>query len=178
MKLDDGEYVVYVVRKHPIVFAGKLLFVLLGALLPAVVIRYMPQQIVALFSTSQTAELMAFAYVLWLLFLWVSLFVMWTYYYLNVLVITNEHVIDVRQGGLFSRELSSARLEKIQDVTVNTEGLIETIFHIGTITIETAGEEENLVIEQAANPERAREAIMNAHSNAAEGKASTAPDSV
>ncbi len=169
MRFDEGEDLIYVVRKHWLVFVGNVLIIIFGAVLPLIVLRLLPGGILSSLSLQNAAELLAFLYILWLLFLWQMFFILWTTYYLNVVVVTNQHIIDIRQGGLFSRELTTARLEKVQDVTIDTEGLLQTIFRMGDLTIETAGESENIKITQAADPERARKAILNAHSGAAEG---------
>ena len=169
MRFDEGEDLIYVVRKHWLVFAGNVLVIAFGAILPIIVLRLLPGGVLSALSLQNAAELLAFLYVLWLLFLWQMFFILWTTYYLNVVVVTNQHIIDIRQGGLFSRELTTARLEKVKDVTIDTEGLLQTIFRMGNLTIETAGESENIKITQAADPERARKAILGAHSGAAGG---------
>ena len=163
MRFDDGEQSLYVIRKHWIVFFGNVLLIAISAVLPALIMRFIPNAVWSNISLARVGPLIAFAYFMWLLFLWIALAVTWTMYYLNVWIVTNTRVIDIHQKGLFSRELLTARLEKIQDVTIDTEGLLQTIFGFGTITIETAGEDDNFIITNATHPEEARKNIMGAH---------------
>lgn len=70
------------------------------------------------------------------------LLLMWMDYYLDMWIITNERIIDIEQHGLFNREISEIPLHRVQDVTIQVRGIIETLLGFGTIRIQTAGERE------------------------------------
>ncbi|MFH1620654.1 MAG: PH domain-containing protein [Patescibacteria group bacterium] len=57
----------------------------------------------------------------------------------DVLIVTNFRIIDVDQKGLLARTVSEASLSSVQDVSWSRQGLIQTIFKIGTVTVQTAG---------------------------------------
>ena len=57
----------------------------------------------------------------------------------DVLIISSLRVVDVDQRGLFSRIVSEAPIANIQDVSWQKKGLVEVIFRMGTVTIQTAG---------------------------------------
>ena len=164
MTFNEGEEELYVVRKHWLIFAASVIMVAIGAVLPYLLLKAMPLSVwLAGVPTSVAGPALAFGYLSWLLLLWISLFYAWTLYYLNVWIVTNQRIIDIHQRGLFSRELLTAELERVQDVTVDTEGLLQTFFNYGTLTIHTAGEGSNFTITNAARPVVAREAIMAGH---------------
>ena len=91
-----------------------------------------------------------------------------TEYYLDVLVITSKRIIHADQKSLFSRNTSTLELEKIQDVTVEVDGFLETILGFGTVRIQTAGEMKDFVLHQAHHPETVKEEILTAQSNVKE----------
>lgn len=101
-----------------------------------------------------------FGYSLWLLILWIMFFMEWTDYYLDLWVITNKRIIDAEQKGFFHREVTSFLYGQIQDITVETRGLIETFFKFGTLHIQTAGHNREIVIRDAHHPEEARSLIL------------------
>lgn len=70
----------------------------------------------------------------------------------NKLVITNEHIVDIRQIGIFNRTVSTLRLEDIQDVTAKVHGPTQTIFQYGTLNIQTAGSRANFILNYIAEP--------------------------
>ena len=70
----------------------------------------------------------------------------------NKVVVTNRHIVDIDQIGLFNRTVSTLRLEEIQDISAAVKGPIQTSFQYGTIIVQTAGERENFVFDYVPNP--------------------------
>lgn len=71
---------------------------------------------------------------------------------LNTLLITNERVIHILQRGFFTRTVSEARHETVTDVRFRVHGVVQTIFGLGAIEVQTAGEGENLRLEGVRRP--------------------------
>ncbi len=169
MRFDDGEKMVLVIRKHWLLFVGALFVIGVFAVLPYVILHLIPVRVLSGLPAAVAGPTVAFFYIIWLLILWVVLFAYWTNYYLNIWVVTDRRIIDIVQNGLFSRELITARLEKVQDVTVEIEGVLQTIFNYGTLVIHTADDMTNIVITNASRPNRARDKILAAHAALIEG---------
>ena len=83
--------------------------------------------------------------------LWYSVrvFVGW---YCQILVVTNQRVVCVRQQGLFDRSVSGLNLQSIQDVSYRIRGIFSTIARVGTVTILGAGSGTVIVFPQLRNP--------------------------
>lgn len=103
---------------------------------------------------------------LWLLFSWLVLFMMWTHNYLDMLIVTNKRVIDIEQRALFSRHTSSLHFEQMEDITVETKGVIATMLGYGDIFIQTAGEAREISIRAIPNPEEVRRVISSLYQQA------------
>jgi uncharacterized membrane protein YdbT with pleckstrin-like domain len=69
-------------------------------------------------------------------------------------------VIDIEQKGFFHREVTSFSFRQIQDITVETKGLIQTFFKFGTLHIQTAGHDRDILINSAENPEEVRTLVL------------------
>ncbi len=67
-------------------------------------------------------------------------------------IITNQHIVDIDQLGIFNRRESTLRLEEIQDIRATINGPLQTILHYGTIVIQTAGKQENFVFDFIPSP--------------------------
>ena len=80
-----------------------------------------------------------YLYTLWLLLLWMMYSNFWTDYYLDLWAITNRRVILIDQRGFFRRFISSFRLERLQDMNMEINGIIPTLLDYGTIEAQTAG---------------------------------------
>jgi membrane protein YdbS with pleckstrin-like domain len=158
IELEDGEYIVTKVRKHwwrifcwgfgmgTLAIFPLILLVLFGALISSE-------------SSSGYIYIVGFLYTVWLTILWVLFFVEWTDYYLDVWVITNRRVIDIDHIGLFSRDVSTVRLEDIEDITTELHGVLAITLKFGTITLQTAGSKNEFYLLNATDPEMARKVI-------------------
>jgi uncharacterized membrane protein YdbT with pleckstrin-like domain len=87
---------------------------------------------------------------------------LWTDYYLDVWIVTNRRVIDVEQRGLFSREIATMQLSKIQDITTEVKGFLPTLIGFGDVHVQTAGLEREFVIRGVPHPHKTREMIESA----------------
>lgn len=155
-----------VVRRHYLVMIPAVLLAIFVALVPLILERlilsgFLPFSSVLIDPvTIFVREWGTFVYSLWLLVVWVTFFVEWTDYYLDLWIITNKRIIDVQQIGFFHREVTSFSYDRIQDITIETRGVIETLLKFGTLHIQTAGHNREIIIKDAYHPEDARSLIL------------------
>lgn len=71
--------------------------------------------------------------------------------------LTNHRLI--REEGLLGREIRSIGLEKVQDITVSYS-LFGRLLRYGTLKVETAGEQGQMVLENIPNPEQVAEELQ------------------
>lgn len=102
----------------------------------------------------------------WLLILWSIFFIIWTNYYLDVWIVTDQRIIDIEQITLFNRVVSEFRLDRVQDVTIKVNGLIATLLDFGDIHVQTAGEMEKFLIKGVPKPYVVKDKIIKEHDRA------------
>jgi hypothetical protein len=165
IKLENNERELLVVRRHWFVFIVQAISLAFAALFPLIgfgilsilkTITFTPEV------STTVGHLLAIAYVVWLLILWIVFFVMWTNYYLDMLILTDSKVIRVEQRALFSREMSTFRLDRLQDITIEVHGIIPTFLNFGTLRIQTAGEMEEFLIRGIPHPYEVKNSILQA----------------
>lgn len=77
------------------------------------------------------------------------------------LILTNQKVVLIQYNSLISRKVSQLNISEVEDVNVSQPSIFDRIFKSGTITIETAGEQNNYVLSQMEKPyEFARKTIQ------------------
>ncbi|KKW10453.1 MAG: hypothetical protein UY50_C0034G0010 [Parcubacteria group bacterium GW2011_GWA2_49_9] len=166
VKLEDGEEILYIARRHWFLFFSETFFLLLFAVLPLILV-FIPasafnEVFSALHVTNYGAPLFTFFWSLWLMLLWMLFALLWTNYYLDIWILTNHRIIDIEQLGLFNRHVSSFRYNQIQDATVKVSGLVETVIGFGTVEIHTASN-ESFKFKGVAKPNEVKERIMSEH---------------
>ena len=112
------------------------------------------------FSNPIFQTLFAFLRNLFFIFTWIIFFIIWIDYYFDVWIVTNQRIVNIEQQGLFARETSELRLEKIQDVTTDVNGIIPTFLNYGNIEVQTAGEQEKFIFKNIPDPYAVKDLIM------------------
>lgn len=166
IKFEEGEEIIKIVRRHYFVILPTITFLVLCAVAPIIIIQIALSDLFqfddALKNSIQNfiSEWKVFGFSIWLLILWVVFFIEWTDYYLDIWILTDRRILDVEQKGFFNREVTSLSYHRIQDITVETRGLIETLFKFGTLHVQTAGSSREIVIRDAHYPEEARSLMI------------------
>lgn len=163
MILNDGEQVLLEVRKHWFLLFARTWFLPLLAVLPMVGFL-----VIALSDikfpfevTMDRVWLTVFLYAIWLLILWHVAFIFWTDYYLDAWFVTPERIIDIDQKGVFAREISSTRFERVQDVTTDVSGVFATLLNFGTMTVQSAGDVREFYMRGAREPYKCKDIILD-----------------
>jgi uncharacterized membrane protein YdbT with pleckstrin-like domain len=152
----EGEKVVLLLRRHPFVILIKLAFFLLLILVPIIIGGLFAKFIY----THNFISLFSFLTSVWYLLIWSGIFYALTMYTLDVWVVTNRRIIDSTQHGFFNRKVSELRLGRIQDISVETRGLIQTVLGFGDLRVQTAGTEEKFNFRQIPSPIKVKDEIM------------------
>ena len=143
----EGEEVLLVFRKHPVVMRKGLIlasFCLLLGTLPSLI-----KPVYSLFIEGILAGLVvgAILYSPW----WIS----WFY---TVFIVTDHRFIQITQKGLFHRSVVDISINQIQMVNYEVNGLQETLLGFGTIIIQTYM--GDLIIHDVHHPAKTQQAIL------------------
>ena len=87
------------------------------------------------------------------LFLLLFFFNAWIDQHLDLWIITDRRVVDVDQRGILSRVVSVHRIERIQDMAVETNGIMPNLLKYGNLHIQTAGEQRRFIFENIPHPQ-------------------------
>ncbi|MGB9707148.1 MAG: PH domain-containing protein [Microgenomates group bacterium] len=133
---EDGEEVVLILRAHPItqifwVLNGFILFITL-----LILNFFFPK----LFNFYQIFFLNLFFLGIILSYCWFN-FLNW---FFNVGIITNKKIVDIDFYGVIYKEVTMAKLNKVEDITSKTGGYIQSLFNFGNVFVQTAGTEVNI----------------------------------
>ena len=135
---DENEKIVLVLRQHLVTqLKGTLSLILTAIFIPVLLsasgfFNTLPTQYrfaAAIFGISLILGLFTRAFLLW---------------FFNVYVITDERIIDVDFNSMIYKNISSAKIENIEDVTTRSMGPMASVFNYGDILIQTAGEKNRV----------------------------------
>lgn len=75
-------------------------------------------------------------------------------WFFNVYIVTDERIIDVDFYSLLYKNISSAKIDNIEDITAVTGGALGSIFNYGTIKIQTAAAVGEFEFEDVPHPDK------------------------
>jgi len=130
--LEEDEEILMVVREHPIVLVKKLLIILLMIVAPFL-LAYIP------FYNFLPERFNYALMLLWYLFIsgiTLETFVSWYY---DLIIITDERIIDVDFLNLIYKNITFTKIDNIEDVTYNVTGVVPSLLDYGNVLVQTAG---------------------------------------
>lgn len=147
------EKVLYYCLQHPMVFAPVVLICLISLIIPYFLIRLLDGR----------AEMIGLAIygVMLLGYIYYQYFT----YNNSESILSNERILSIDQLSFFQKRISEAELERIQDVSTSIKGVFPTFFRYGNVTIRTASNETQIVLENIADPFSVQQIIVQSMKN-------------
>jgi hypothetical protein len=144
---EDNEKIILMLRQHPIVNVKWIFFTLLLLTGPTVlnalgIFSLLPIGFPLVITLSWYLVTSAYA---------IEGFLNW---YFNVFFVTTDGIIDVDFFNLLDKRVSEADLDKIQDVSYSTNGVLGTMLNYGNVQVQTAAEITEFTFESVPSPEK------------------------
>lgn len=76
------------------------------------------------------------------------------------LMVTDRSLVQVMQKTLFNRKVSRLSMSNVEDVNEEQRGLISSLFNYGTLTVQTAGTEDNFIFTMCPSPAQLADKIL------------------
>lgn len=144
---DDDEEVILFLRQHPIVNVKWAVIAILMLTLPSVFGFFPPY-------TTLPANFQFVVTMGWYMFVFGYTLAKFMGWFFNIYILTDERVVDIDFQNIFFRKISTAKIEEIQDVNIQSSGSFETFFGYGSVFIQTAAEVSQFEFMYVPNPDR------------------------
>lgn len=147
----EGETVELVLRKHWIAHVNVFALFFIFAIIPLVIYGILMVRFRESFFNEIT-KLTSGVFFIYILAIVIVSYIKWLNEELDVVVVTNERIINLNQINFLSRTISESPLVHIQDVKGHSHGFFCTIFDYGTIEAQTAAEKIFFLIDCVPKP--------------------------
>ncbi len=159
----EDEAILIFIRRHWMAYLGWASILMIMVLTPPVVLPVVQSfTSVSLFRGEPLiyVALITGAYYLFTSALFITT---WIEHYLDVTIITPERLININQIGLFNRRVAELNLLRVQDVSAQLNGYLETLFQYGTVVVESAGDFPNFIFRFVPKPHIVANTILSLH---------------
>ncbi|MEI6810785.1 MAG: PH domain-containing protein [Candidatus Nomurabacteria bacterium] len=170
--LDEGEEIIEKIRKHWVVYVSDFFLHTFGCLFFITIANFLASKgnVNGLFYGDYGAMIL----VSFVLLFWTSFFFAWTKNYFDVWYVTDQHVIAVNQKDIFDRDEAFMELVRIQDVFFEQNTFLATFLGYGKLRVQSAGTEQEFIIEDVCDVEGCAHRIMELRDKA-QGKGQGQP---
>lgn len=159
--LQPGEQVICQIKRHPFGLFG----IYTSAIVVAVVVLGTAVAVPSLMSNlsqqTKLAVMLGAAIVIAITLLYT--YVAATIYNANRWIVTSDSITQISQVGLFNKETSQLSLANLEDVTVDQNGLLQSMFGFGTLRAESAGARGKFFFSFCPNPNDYARRVIAAH---------------
>ncbi len=153
IKLHDQEFVVLTISKHPLELALIWGIALMAIVLVAVAGAVIASSDLVIQSMGASSGVLLFVIGVALILLLLAFAGIGTVIHRsNFLVLTTEKLVQYVMYGLFNHKVQTVDLNGVEDVASLKNGLLQTMFDIGTIRMSTVGEESTYTITFVGDP--------------------------
>ncbi|MDB5160826.1 MAG: hypothetical protein JWO96_206 [Candidatus Saccharibacteria bacterium] len=157
--LEGDEHVLVIVRKHWIGAIG--IYILAAAsTLALIVLAFIIIPDLKLSPSSKALATLVASGVLAIFTLMTLLFA--RIYHQSKLTLTDKSLVQRLQRSLFNCKISRLSMSNVEDVNVDQRGIAATVFNFGTLTVQTAGEQDNFVFTLCPTPNVYAEKVLEA----------------
>ncbi|MDD4352342.1 MAG: hypothetical protein PHU71_05220 [Candidatus Gracilibacteria bacterium] len=148
----DDEEVLLIIRKHWIVDLIVLSKFLFFAGIPFALIMWLESRLVIF--EAATGQVFILIFAMYMLFMLLYAYVNWMKENLDLIIFTNQRVVDINQNTLFNRENAETDLSEIQDARAQVTGILGSLLQYGKLTIQTAAEQSFFYMKYVEHPEK------------------------
>lgn len=159
--MQPGERVICEIKRHPFGLVGVYASLVLVIILAIAAVVLAPHLITGI--TEQTKSAIAFGGLILCAIVGLYTYMAVTIYKGNRWIVTSDSLTQISQVGLFRKQTSQLSLANLEDVTVEQNGLLQSMVGFGRLRTETAGERSKFVFDFCPKPTENAKKIIAAH---------------
>jgi membrane protein YdbS with pleckstrin-like domain len=159
--MQPGERVICEIKRHPFGLFGLYLTLALVVVLAIAAVAIAPHYISGI--TQQTKAAIAFGAVIVCVIVGLYTYIAATIYKGNRWIVTTDSLTQVSQVGLFRKQTSQLSMANLEDVSVEQDGMVQSMLGFGRLRAETAGDRTKFMFDFCPNPNECAKQIIAAH---------------
>jgi hypothetical protein len=158
----EGEKIIMVIRKHPIVYIRITSVFIICVLMP-ILIFYALAPGYGLYGNYSNINIVINLFVCaYLLYGMLLIVIAWMNEQFDLFILTDQRLIDYTQVSFLKKTVSSTPLQHIQDTTSSITGFFQTLLNYGTVDVQTAaGSASTFNIDRVPDPNNVAKVILN-----------------
>ena len=149
---EQDEHIELFLRRHAITNIGWIVASIVAFILPALFLR-LDQQAHFAYTSQISTQAQVATLIVWYMLLLAYVFEQFLFWYFNIYIVTNFHIVEVNFLSLMFREITEIELKDIESVSTQIGGIIRPLFNFGDVLIETAAKDQGIKFTDVPKPD-------------------------
>lgn len=140
---EPDELIELFLRRHWVTNVPWIIVALILSILPFIIVMVDVFLQLGL-TTSLPIQISAGIIILWYLIITAYVIENFLFWYFNIYIVTNKHIVDINYSSLLSRSVVEVKLQDVESQKSGIKGVIRQLFNFGDVIIETAAENQRI----------------------------------
>ncbi|MBI2021901.1 PH domain-containing protein [Candidatus Daviesbacteria bacterium] len=147
-------------RRHPIVNVPWIVAAVIAFFLPFVLVL-LDSRLNLNIITQVPSDVILGALIIYYMLIFAFVLERFLFWYYNIYIVTNLHLVDINFLSLLSRDISEIELDDIQNITSDIKGIFASLFNFGSVIIKTAADREMIDFTNVPRPDFVADRIQD-----------------
>jgi hypothetical protein len=155
---ESDEKIELLLRQHWVTNLPWLISAFIAVFVPFAVVSWSPYFGLP-FLTQIPNSIWIAAILLWYLLIIAFVIESFLYWYFNIYIVTDQHLVDIDFHSLLLRDVTEASLDNIESAKSTIKGITRSMFNYGDVVISTAAEHQDITFDGVPYPDRVADRI-------------------
>ncbi len=155
---EADEHIELLLRQHKFTTLSWMIVALAGIIVPFF-LPFLDSQFFGVLPQIP-GEIILIALILWYMLVTAYILEHFLYWYFNIYIVTNLHLVDVTMSSLLSKTTTEILFEDVQSARTRVSGIFGSLFNFGDVIIETAADRQNIQFLSVPSPDMVAERIQ------------------
>lgn len=139
-------------RQHWFVNVGWILLALFALFLPIIVLQ-LDITLNTNYFLNVPIGIVIGGLIIWYLLVTAYIMEKFLFWYFNIYILTNYHLVDVNFHNLLNRDITEAGIENVESASSKISGIIGSLFNFGDVIVQTAAENQQITFLKVPFPD-------------------------
>lgn len=156
---EADEHIELLLRQHKITTLPWIITALLAVVFPL----FLPVMDAQFFKVLPQipGDIILITIILWYMLVMAYTLEKFLYWYFNIYIVTNLHLIDVTMSSLLSKTTTEVFFEDVQSARTKMSGIFGSLFNFGDVIIQTAADKQEIKFSSVPYPDMVAERIQD-----------------
>ncbi len=157
---EADEYIELFLRRHWVTNVPWIIIAILLSVVPFVAVTI--DLILNLgLTTNLPPKISTGIIIIWYIFITAYVIENFLFWYFNIYIITNKHIVDVNYSSLLARSVVEVKLQDVQSQKASIKGVVRQLFNFGDVVIETAAENQRIDFTDIPKPDLVADRVQD-----------------